>query len=188
MPDSSATKTGAAAIKRRPEGRLKRIWHLIVEGLAAVGTILICVLMVIICADIVARNSLGASLPLVSEAGALLVVMIVALQLAATVRANRLARTEFFIIPFSNRHPRLGAMLSAVFDLIAMSMLGLIAWGTLRVLEKDYNSAEFIGIVGIATLPTWPVRVLILVGFAVAAIEFLVRIFDAIRRAIGDQT
>ncbi len=183
MQDKTKDK-GAAAIARRPESRTEQVWHLIVEGLAAVGTVLIGVLMVIICADIIARNTMGASLPLISEAGALLVVMIVALQLAATVRANRLARTEFFIVPFTNRNPRAGAMLSAIFDLVAMSMFGLIAWGTLRVLEKDYNAAEFIGIVGIATLPTWPVRVLILVGFAVAATEFLVRFINAIRRAM----
>lgn len=173
---------------RRPESRIERVWHIIVEGLAAVGTVLIGVLLVIICADIIARNSMGASLPLISEAGALLVVMIVALQFAATVRANCLARTEFFIVPFTNRHPRAGAALSAIFDLVAMLMLGLIAWGTLRVLEKDYNAAEFIGIVGIATLPTWPVRVLILIGFAVAVAEFLVRFIHALRRALGGQT
>lgn len=187
MPDRTKDR-GAAASMRRPEGRIGQVWHMIVEGLAAIGTVLIGVLMVIICADIIARNSMGASLPLISEAGALLVVMIVALQLAATVRANRLARTEFFIVPFTNRHPRAGAVVSAIFDLVAMSMLGLIAWGTIRILEKDYNSAEFIGIVGIATLPTWPVRVLILIGFAVAATEFLVRFVDAIRRAAGGQT
>lgn len=187
MSDTTKDK-GAAAIARRPESRIEQVWHMIVEGLAAVGTVLIGVLMVIICADIIARNTMGASLPLISEAGALLVVMIVALQLAATIRANRLARTEFFIVPFTTRNPRAGALLSAIFDLVAMLMLGLIAWGTLRVLEKDYNAAEFIGIVGIATLPTWPARVLILIGFTVAAAEFLVRIISAIRRALGGQT
>jgi hypothetical protein len=77
-----------------------------VDGLGVLGTLLIGVLMVIICADIVARNALGASLPLVSELGAMLLVMIVALQLATTVRADRLARTEIFYLPFRERRPR----------------------------------------------------------------------------------
>ena len=59
-----------------------------VEGLAALGTILIGFLMLIICADIVARNLMGSSLPLITELGALTLVMIVYLQLAATVRAD----------------------------------------------------------------------------------------------------
>ncbi|MGB3245739.1 MAG: TRAP transporter small permease [Sulfitobacter sp.] len=166
-----------------PESRLEQMWHMVVEGLAAVGTVLIGVLMLIICADIFARNSMGASLPLVSEAGALLVVLIVALQLAATVRANRLARTEFFIVPFAARYPRAGALLAALFGLVAMGVLGMIAWGTVRILGKDFNSGEFIGIVGIASLPTWPVRLLILIGFAVAATEFLLRVIHDLRRA-----
>nr|WP_272210295.1 TRAP transporter small permease subunit [Marinicella sp. W31]MDC2876163.1 TRAP transporter small permease subunit [Marinicella sp. W31] len=57
---------------------------------------LILVLMLVISADIFMRNLLGASLPLVSELGALLLVMIVSLQLATTIRADRLARTEIF--------------------------------------------------------------------------------------------
>jgi TRAP-type C4-dicarboxylate transport system permease small subunit len=172
----------------RPEGGCRenpitRSWHFIVESLAVIGTVMICVLMLIICADIIARNIMGSSLPLVSEAGALLVVLMVALQLAAAIRADRLARTEIFIGPLCERLPRTGALLSAFFDLAGALVLGLVAWATIRILEKDYGAAEFIGIHGIATLQTWPCRLLILVGFAVAAIEFLVRAHAALRAA-----
>lgn len=167
----------------RPEGPLERTWRLVVEGFAAIGTVLIGVLMIIICADIIARNLMGSSLPLVSEAGALLLVMLVALQLGATVRTGRLASTEIFITPFTERFPLAGAILSACFSLIGAAMLGLIAWATIRILEKDYASAEFIGVTGIATLPTWPFRFLILLGFTVAAIEFLVRVVVALGAA-----
>ena len=166
------------------ETALERGWHRVVEGLAAVGTVLIGVLMVIICADIVARNLFGASLPLVSEGGALLLVTLVAMQLAATVRASRLARTEIFILPFQSRFPRAGAVLAGLLDLVGALVLGLIAWSTVRVLGKDIDSAEFIGITGIATMPTWPFRALILLGFAVAAIEFCVRVLSAFRMAL----
>lgn len=133
------------------------------------------VLMVIICADIVFRNLLGSSLPLVSELGALVLVMIVYLQLATTVRADRLARTDIFLPSFKRRFPKLGGVLAAVFDLVGAGMIGLIAWSTLRIFEKDLSSGEYIGVTGIATLPTWPFRALILLGVAVAAIECVVR-------------
>ncbi len=153
-----------------------RVWNGVVESFAALGTVLIGGLMLIICADIVARNTMGASLPLVSELGAMIVVLIVALQLAATVRANRLARTEIFITPFTDRFPRAGAGLEALFDLIGAAVIGGIAWASIRILDKDWQSAEFIGTPGLGTLPTWPFRALILAGFAIAAIEFVVRI------------
>lgn len=160
---------------------IARLWRLVVESLAVLGTVMIGVLMVIICADIVFRNLLGASLPLVSELGALVLVMIVYLQLATTVRADRLARTEIFLPPFKRRFPRSGAILAAVFDLVGAAMLGLIAWSTVRIVEKDFASGEFIGVTGIATLPTWPFRALILLGVTVAAVECIVRAITNLR-------
>lgn len=178
--DTAASPDGGAL-----ESGLERAWHRLVEAFAALGTVLIGVLMVIICADIIARNAMGASLPLVSEGGALLVVTLVALQLAATVRAGRLARTDVFILPVSIKLPTVGAALNAVFDLVGAMILGLIAWASIRVIEKDIAAGEFIGITGMATLPTWPFRVLIMAGFAVAAIEFGFRVIAAIRQITG---
>ncbi len=165
------------------ESAIERAWHRLVEAFAVLGTAMIVVLMVIICADIVARNAMGASLPLVSEGGALLLVVLVALQLAATVRAGRLAGTEVIIEPLTAAFPRGGAVLCALFDLVGAVVFGTIAWASVHVLEKDLASAEFIGITGIATLPTWPFRLLILLGFAVAAIEFVVRVLSDLPRA-----
>lgn len=161
-------------------------WALLVDGLAALGTLLIGVLMLIICADILARNLLGSSLPLVSELGALTLVMIVYLQLAATVRADRLPRTEILLAWLQAARPRAAALLVAVFDLAGAVLVGLIAWATVHIVAKDLVSHEFIGVPGIATLPTWPFRVLILVGVGVAAIEFLLRAIAAFR-ASGDR-
>lgn len=185
---SEQTKTAAFPSEgRAADPALLRAWHRLVEGFAAVGTVLIGVLMIIICADILARNIWGGSLPLVSEGGALLVVTLTALQLGATVRAGRLARTEVFILPFTESFPRAGAVLEGLFDLTGAVVLGMIAWASLRVVEKDVGAAEFIGITGIATLPTWPFRVLILAGFAVAAIEFAVRLLKALRIVGGNR-
>lgn len=166
------------------ESGLERAWHRLVEASAALGTLLIGVLMLIICADIIARNGMGASLPLVSEGGALLVVTLVALQLAATVRASRLARTEIFIVPLEERFPLLGAILNALFDLTGAIVLGIIAWASIHVVQKDIAAAEFIGVPGLATLPTWPFRVLILAGFAIAAVEFAVRVMTTLKKGV----
>jgi TRAP-type mannitol/chloroaromatic compound transport system permease small subunit len=111
----------------------------------------------------------------------LVLVMIVYLQLATTVRADRLARTEIFLPPFKRRFPKLGSLIAALFDLVGAAMLGLIAWSTLRIFEKDFSSGEFIGVTGIATLPTWPFRAMILLGVTVAAIEFIVRAASNLR-------
>ena len=166
---------------RQPGAAVGRAWQWLVEGFAALGTVLIGVLMVIICADIVARNLMGASLPLVSELGALLLVMIVSLQLATTIRADRLARTDLFLVGLKRSRPRAAALLSAVFNLVGAIIIGLIAYASIRILGKDWSSGDYIGIIGIATLPTWPFRALILAGMAIASLEFLVRMIADLR-------
>lgn len=159
---------------------VSRVWQHVVDGLAALGTLLIGVLMLLICADIVVRNVMGSSLPMISELGALTLVMIVFLQLASAVRADRLARTEVFFEGFCTKHPKAGALLGGVFNLVGAGLIGLIAWSTINILQKDYAAGEFIGVRGIATMPTWPFRALILIGVTVAAVEFLRRAYHSV--------
>lgn len=180
-PGSAGVSGGGA----QRSGFVDRCWRRVVDGLAAFGTLLIGALMLIICADILARNLLGSSLPLVSELGALTLVMIVYLQLAATVRADRLPRTEILIGMLQASHPRVALLLTAAFDMAGAVLVGVIAWSTLHILGKDFASGEFIGVPGIATLPTWPFRALILAGVTVAAVEFVARAFAALRAAAG---
>lgn len=173
---------GGASSKKHPLQSVVTGWYRLVDGIAALGTVLIGVLMLIICSDVIVRNLFGSSLPLVSELGALTLVMIVYLQLATTVRHDRLARTDLFFSKFKAKHPRAGLMMSAVFDIIGASLLATIAWSTLRILGKDIASGEYIGVTGVLTFPTWPFRVLIVVGISVAAIQFFIQSIAAIRK------
>lgn len=172
----------------RHDNPLQRGWAFVVDGLAALATFFIGILMFIICADIVFRNGFGSSLPLVSEIGALLVVLIVALQLASAIRADRLAHVEIIIGALSQRTPRLAEILKGIFALAGAAMIGLIAWASIRILEKDLASGEFIGTPGLGTLPTWPFRALILIGMAVAAIEFAAATIAHFRKALSGET
>ncbi len=143
------------------------------DGLAAVSTLLIAVLMLIICADAVARNTMGASLPLVSELGASLLVAIVYLALATTIRANRLARTDMVLGSLARSRPRLAALLSAVYDLIGAFLLALVCWAGFLSLAKEYRGDLYIGIQGVLTFPSWPFGLAFVLGLGVAVLQFL---------------
>nr|WP_272210296.1 hypothetical protein [Marinicella sp. W31]MDC2876164.1 hypothetical protein [Marinicella sp. W31] len=54
-------------------------------------------------------------------------------------------------------------------------MIGLIAWSSILIFQKDWASGEYIGVSGIATLQVWPFRAFIVLGVSVAALEFLFR-------------
>lgn len=181
-PDGGARTGGPGG---DPGGGLGRAWNLLVDGLAALGTLLIGVLMVIICCDVVARNVAGGSLPLVSELGALTLVMIVYLQLATTVRHDRLARTELFYGALQERRPRTGAALATLFHAVGAAAIGTMAWSTYYILGKDLASQEYIGVTGVLTLPVWPFRVLILAGLAVASLQLVAQTAGSLLTALG---
>ena len=160
---------------------LSRYWSIIADGLGAIGTILIGVLMIIICSDVVMRNLFGSSLPLVSELGALTLVMIVFLQLGTTVRHERLARTELFLPPFTAKFPRAGMFVKAMWDLVGAVLCGFIANSTYKILLKDLKFDNYIGVTGVLTIPTWPFRLMILIGITVAAIQFFIHVITGIK-------
>lgn len=174
---------GAPETERQSPSLPGRLWASLVDGTAALGTFMIGLLMVLISADILARNIVGGSLPLISELGALTLVMIVYLQLGTTIRHNRLARIEFFLIWLEGKSPRGLAVLNALWELAGAAMCAAIAWSTLGIFRRDLGSMEFIGVPGIATMPTWPFRALILAGATIAIIQFLIRAADELRSA-----
>lgn len=158
-----------------------RFWNRGVDGLAALGTIMIVALMAMIVADVLVRNLVGASLPLVAELGALTVVLIVFLQLGTTVRNDRLASTDFFLDALSARRPRAAAAVRAVWDLCGAAVCAGIAWSSWGIFQRDIEHREFIGITGVLTMPTAPFRALIFLGAAVAAVQFLLLAMHRLR-------
>lgn len=174
-------KEGAGPRPGTREHGPMRFWNRGVDGLAALGTAMIVFLMVIIVADVVARNTMGASLPLVAELGAFTVVLIVFLQLGTAVRNDRLASTEFFLDAVSARRPGAAAMIRAVWDLAGAAVCAGIAWSSWDILWRDLEHREFIGVIGVMTMPTSPFRALIFLGAAVAAVQFVLMAVSRLR-------
>jgi TRAP-type mannitol/chloroaromatic compound transport system permease small subunit len=85
--------------------------------------------------------------------------------------------------PLGETRPRAAALLRAAYDLTGAAVIGGMAWATVSVCAKDWASGEFIGTHGLGTMPTWPFRALILLGLAVAALQFLRRAASAVRWA-----
>jgi TRAP-type mannitol/chloroaromatic compound transport system permease small subunit len=180
-PDHHAS--GASGEERRDVPLPARLWAALVDGSAALGTVMIGVLMLLISADILARNIVGGSLPLISELGALTLVMIVYLQLGTTIRHNRLARIEFFLVWLEQRSPRALALVNGLWELAGVAVCAAIAWSTLGIFRRDVSHMEFIGVPGVMTLPTWPFRALILIGVTIAVVQFALRAIAEFRRA-----
>jgi TRAP-type C4-dicarboxylate transport system permease small subunit len=148
----------------------------IVTSANAVGVALIWGIVGLICADILSRNLANKPIPGVSDLVASAVVIIVFLQLAAAVRNDRLIRTEFAIALLQRCCPRAVRVVHVLFNSIGFAICAGIVYWTLPRFTKAWVNAEFVGNIGIMTFPSWPMPAVVILGSALAAIQFISKI------------
>ncbi len=153
----------------------------VAAAMSAVGTAAIGALMLLIVADVVGRNFLDAPITGVSEIAARAVVAIVFLQVAAAILQKRLTRADFLVRRIERASPRAVALLEAVFCLTGAIVFGLILWASWPKFAEAWATAEFFGVQGVWTIPTWPFRGITVLGAGVAVLAALYRMADELR-------
>ena len=107
-------------------GHVLRILDGITLAANVVGSCLIVALVILITADVLGRNLLGAPVAGVPEIVSLSIVAIVFLQAPQALRAGRLTRSDGVIDVLKTRAPRVAAGLETLFDLTGIAVLGAI--------------------------------------------------------------
>lgn len=149
------------------------------------GSVWILALMVLINIDVIGRGLLGRPLRGVPEIVGLSIVGIVFLQLAYASGSGRLTRSEALLETLRGTTPRLAHVLDSGFHLLGAMMFAIIAYISLPLFLRSWHGSDYIGVVGYFTAPTWPVKLIIVVGAACAALEFLRRAWSDLRSAIS---
>lgn len=147
--------------------------RLVLDALAAIGTLWTFGLMLLICADVIGRSFLNAPITGVAEIAAHSVVGIVFLQIGATIHGRRMTRADFLIERVLVWAPGLGRLLEAVFALLGAAVMAFIAQAAWPGMWNSLALREFFGVQGLFTVPTWPFRGLIVLGGAAGAVAFL---------------
>lgn len=161
--DLDAAPSSAAATS--PFGR-------VVDGLNALGSAVIGLVMLLMCADVLLRNMANRPIDGVAELVATSIIVIVFLQLPATLRHGRMSSADLFIEPFIAHRPRAGRRLRAAFSLAGVFACAVIAYATWPMLGQAWRGDEFLGIEGIFTFPIWPMRVVVMLGASLATIQY----------------
>jgi TRAP-type C4-dicarboxylate transport system permease small subunit len=157
----------------------------LLAGLAAVGTVWIFSLMAMICADVFSRNAFNSPILGVAEMVQFSIVGIVFLQLPQTVRSGGLTRSDVLLSGIERRWPRGAHVMLGLFDLVGAALFALIFATTVPLLETAYLNNEFYGATGAVQIPTWPLKLLILIGCAALAMQFLLDAWKAAKVAAG---
>ena len=162
-----------AGARRSPVDLLANRFSSLVAGLNSVGTAWIFALMVLINVDVLARYLFNAPIQGVAEIVELSIVGIVFLQISDAVRAGRLTRSDGVYRQILKRRPKLGYSLGAIFDAAGAIFFVMILLGAVPRLIEAYERDYFAGNVGLFTVPVWPIRLILVVGCIVVAIQFL---------------
>jgi TRAP-type mannitol/chloroaromatic compound transport system permease small subunit len=146
----------------------------LLSALNSVGTLWIFALMLAVNADVAGRTLFNSPVPGVPEFGRLSIVGIIFLQLAHTLRSGRMTRADGLLRMAQRRWPRFIAGAETVFSLAGAALFAVLVYGSYRPLLRSWASGEYAGVEGYVTFPIWPVRLVIVVGCALAALQFLI--------------
>lgn len=163
--------------------RALRLLDWVTQGANILGTMLIVGLVLIICIDVIGRETAGVPLPGVPEMVSLSIVAIVFLQVPQALKAGRLTRSDGLISLLHLRMPRFASKLETLFELLGALVVGMIIFAHWPILTKAIAKGEFVGSVGNFTFPTWPVKLAILAGATLLLLQFLAR---PLRRSMGE--
>lgn len=150
--------------------------------LNAAGSIVIGAVMLLMCADVLLRNLANLPIHGVAELVATSIIVIVFLQLPATVREGRMSRADLFIDPLLQSRPAAGRALRGLFSVAGIFACGVIAYASWTPLVRSFNEAEYLGVPGVFTFPLWPMRAIVVLGAALAALQYLLLAIDDLRR------
>jgi len=156
-----------------------------VAWLSAIGTGWIFFLMVLICADVVSRDAFALPILGVAEMVQFSIVGIVFLQLPQTLRSGALTRSDVLLAGIVRRWPRGGYVLQFLFDLIGAALFAIILVTTWPLMQTAFVNQEFYGSTGVVQIPTWPLKLLIMLGSATMAMQFLLDAWRDLMIACG---
>ena len=161
-----------AGAGQRPGNPVIRAFSGLVAGLNSVGTAWIFALMLIINVDVLSRYLFNAPIQGVAEIVELSIVGIVFLQISDAVRAGRLTRSDGLYAQILKRRPVTGRVMGVVFDLAGSVFFVFILQGAVPRLIEAYERGYFAGNEGLFVVPVWPIRLILVVGCIVVAIQF----------------
>lgn len=153
-------------------------------GLNAIGTVWIFALMLIINADVFGRTALSTPVPGVPEFVRLSIVGIVFLQIGYALRSGRITRVEGLSDALQRRWPRIGCALQGFYSLCGTALFTILFVACRPIFARAWTNDEYAGIEGYVTFPFWPIYLILLIGCACCAVQYLVFAWGELSRAI----
>src|SRR5690606_1807953 len=136
-----------------------------------------------ICADIVGRTVFDRPIRGVPEIVSLSLVACVFLMLANAVYRQTLTRAEMLVGPLERRAAALADRWHVFLAAVGAALFALITIGSWPDFVRAVATREFAGVENLFKVPVWPMKLLLVVGSAVAAAELVRQLVLRVRAA-----
>ena len=120
----------------------------------------------------------------VPEMVRLSIVAIVFLQAAHTLKVGRLTRAELIIDRVALRWPRINGGLTALYNLTGAALFLIILVAVYPSFVMAWRDDLFIGAEGDFTAPTWPTKLIVLIGCILVSIQFSILAWHELRKML----
>ena len=146
-----------------------------VEAMNALATIWIFGLLLLINADIFGRFAFAAPVRGTAELIVLSIVGIVFLQMPSTLRHGRLSVADSLFRILRARRPRVASFIQGIYDLTGAATFAIIYHVSVPQFQSAWRDGLYVGTLGDFTAPTWPIKLIILIGCVAMTVLFLAR-------------
>ena len=153
--------------------RVATIFRRLIQWMNGAGVVWMFALTFLICADITGRTLFDSPLQAVPEIVALSLIACVFLQLAFAVHGGRLTRADILLSQIRRRNAGMAAGLERFFAIAGALVLLAMTAGAWPDYLRAFRTSEFVGVEGIYTLPITPIKFIVVLGAATAALSFL---------------
>ena len=158
---------------------LDRWSDLTAKALLAFAATLAFLLSFLVVADVVGRTVFSSPVKGTPEMVSMSIVIICFLQASYAIRSGGMLHVDVFstLLP-----PRLRETLAALGCLLGVAFFAVIVYGGIDPFVHAWSSGEYEG-EGALRIPTWPARLIVLVGSALAALNYALAFLLHLRKA-----
>jgi TRAP-type C4-dicarboxylate transport system permease small subunit len=158
---------------------LARVNDWITKAMLVVAATLAFLLCFLVVADVLGRDLFSRPVKGTKEMVEATIVIVCFLQAAYAIRTGGMIRVDFFVAALP---PRGQAALAVVGALFGAAFFALVCWGSLGPAAHAWTSNEFEG-EGALRIPSWPARFVVVIGTALAAIQYLIAAWQHLQAA-----
>lgn len=155
-----------------------------VSALNALGSLLIVALVVLINIEAFSRSFLNKPFEGVIELIEIGIVGIVFLQLADATRKKILTQSDGLFNTLMQRNRMLGRAFGVAINLLGALFMALILYGSWPLLAEAWREGHYVGVQHIFTAPTWPVKLIIVIGSIMTMMQFLLFTLSYLRAGV----